>query len=402
MEKKNSLEQAVTGRVESLFVDDLGNNNESLYEKIKSSRILVIGGAGSIGSSLVTVLLGYCPKALWIVDPSENNLVEVVRDIRSSGVKVCSDFGTVAINFGTSEFTAFYRASKPFDYVLNFAAMKHVRSERDPYSLMRMIKINVEANQHLLELLDSNVTKKVFSVSSDKAVNPHSCMGASKTFMERVFLARENKEISFSSARFANVTFSDGSLLSGFRHRLDKRQPLSAPSDIRRYFITHQEAGELCLLSCFNGDDNEIYVPRMNPDEALMTFSEIAEMVLSERSLKPKYFDDEEEARNFACNMSPLSNEWPCIFSPSNTSGEKPFEEFIAANEIVNEDKYDQIRVISQKYEVPQDNVRSSLNKIDMLYNGEIWSKKDIVELLQSVVPEFVHEELEYNLDQKM
>jgi len=395
------LENSVLGRERSFFADDIEEGRNQIRELVSGACILVIGAAGSIGGAFVKVLAGFGPSALWLVDPSENNLVEVVRDLRSSGAALPDDFGTVAIGFGCREFEMFFRRQAGFDYVLNFAALKHVRSERDPYSLMRLVNVNVIANVHLLDLLEESAVKKVFSVSSDKAVNPHSLMGASKALMERVFLDRADA-IPFGSARFANVAFSDGSLLYGFRNRIEKGQPLTAPCDIRRYFISHREAGELCLLSCFAGYNREIYVPRMDPRQDLKTFSEIAELVLESHGLKPYLCGSEEEALEMAKDREADSKEWPCFFSPSNTTGEKPFEEFVGENEHVIEDRYENLRVIDQPTTTPRIQIEQALDRLREIRASSRWSKAEIVEAMRLAVPELDHEERSANLDQKM
>ena len=399
--KTTDLEKVVLGRSESLFSADLEKAKDELLGIIGRARILVIGAAGSIGGAFVKVLAGYHPDALWLVDPSENNLVEVVRDLRSSGVSMPEDFGTVAIGFGTREFEAFHDHAGPFDYVLNFAALKHVRSERDPFSLMRLLNVNVMANRHLLDLLEGGPTKKAFSVSSDKAVNPHSLMGASKAFMERVFMER-SEVVPFSSARFANVAFSDGSLPHGFRYRIEKGQPLTAPSDVRRYFISHREAGELCLFSCFAGGNREIYVPRMNPDDYLMTFAEIAETVLKSMNLDPVHCGSEAEALDMARNLDRGTKEWPCYFSASNTSGEKPFEEFVGDGENVVEDRHQYLRVIDQPRRVPAADLARAMDRIREIKTRSSWGKAELLEAIRLAVPELKHVELAVNLDQKM
>lgn len=399
--KISELEQAVLGRNKSLFACDLEGAQHELKENINGARILVIGAAGSIGGAFVKVLACYQPASLLLIDPSENNLVEVVRDLRSSGVRVPDDFGTLAIGFGTAEFAAFFKSEPVFDFILNFAALKHVRSERDPYSLMRLVDVNVIANVHLLNLLENGATKKVFSVSSDKAVNPHSLMGASKAFMERVFLDRSDN-IAFSSARFANVAFSDGSLLHGFTHRIQKGQPLTAPSDIRRYFISHQEAGELCLFSSFAGGNREIFVPRMEPNDFLMTFSEIAELVLHNLNLTPYECDSEEEALAMAAQLKKDSSEWPCYFAESNTSGEKSFEEFVGPSEHVVENRYKNLRVIDQPTTMSTVDLHKAVQSIETIKKLPVWRKADIVEAIRIAVPEMEHQELTFNLDQKM
>jgi len=395
------LESKVLGRDSSFFEADVEREWKHLEQVIGGSRILVIGAAGSIGGAFVRVLVGFRPSGLWLADPNENNLVEVVRDLRSSGETLPDDFGTVAIGFGSPEFSAFIGSQFCFDYVLNFAALKHVRSERDPFTLMRLIDVNILANRQLIDQCLKSGTRKVFAVSSDKAVNPCSLMGASKAFMERLFLS-EAKAVSFSSARFANVAFSDGSLLHGFLRRIEKRQPLSGPSDIRRFFINHREAGELCLLSCFAGNNREVFVPRMEPEEYLMFFSEIAERVLGFHGYKAVMCDSEEEALERAAAMKDSERLWPCYFSASNTSGEKPFEEFLGNREEVDNSRYEAIRVITQPMKSGLREVEEACASLGALRTSGKWEKSALVDIIRSVVPELEYQDLGVSLDQKM
>ena len=302
------------------------------------------------------------------------------------------------------EFNAFIESSEfDYDYILNFAAMKHVRSEKDPYSLMRIFNTNVFYVKELLEELSNHGVKKFFSVSSDKAVNPVSLMGATKAFMENIMWAYSDK-VNSSTARFANVAFSDGSLLYGFQQRLAKNQPISAPSDVQRYFISHEEAGQLCLLSCFLGNNRDIYFPQIDQDLELITFAEIARIFLKSLGYEPIEYPSEQAAREAAENLKNNSKQWPCYFSESDTSGEKSYEEFYTERDEVDFEKYEKIGIIHQtKLNSDQKaNLFKVINSIEDLQKSKHWSKEEIVDLIKIAVPELEHEEKNKNLDQKM
>jgi FlaA1/EpsC-like NDP-sugar epimerase len=336
-----------------------------------------------------------------LVDISENNLVEVVRDFRSSQVKLPDDFKTFAVALGSLEFDRMLRSEKDYDYVVNFSAMKHVRSERDPFSLMRMFHTNVYAVKSLLDHLVGTSTKKHFSVSSDKATNPANVMGATKIFMERVLLVYSDR-IPFSTARFANVAFSDGSLLYGFLHRLAKKQPFSAPHDVKRYFISHEEAGQLCLLSCFLGENRDIYFPKLDEETDLLTFSDIAVIVLAANGYVPDLCSSEDEAKEKAARLRTGDGTWPCYFFGSDTTGEKSFEEFYTAKDPVDFSLYRSIGIISQPPWRDRDRIYQALAAFEKIRQAERWRKEDMVEAIRIIVPELSHEEKYKNLDQKM
>lgn len=390
----------ILGRENSLFQEDIEENLASLRAAIQGSRVLVIGAAGSIGSAFVKQLVPWLPSALHLVDPSENNLVELVRDLRSSRLPLPEPLQTYAIAMGSIEFQRYAATQKPFDYVVNFAALKHVRSERDPFSLMRMLDTNVLALEQTLTHLTTQPPKNFFSVSSDKAVNPASLMGASKAFMERLMVAF-SASVPCSTARFANVAFSDGSLLHGFLCRLEKRQPLSAPVDVKRYFISHAEAGQLCLLACFLGGNREVFIPRLDAEADLKTFSEIAILLLAARGLTPEIFTSDQEARDFAEKLQPDASRWPCHFSTSDTSGEKPFEEFVGQNETVDSHRFKHIDVVSLPKAQDNDLVQI-LAEIKAIRAEKSWEIHDMVQAIGRAVPEFKHEQRPRNLDQKM
>ena len=336
-----------------------------------------------------------------MVDMSENNLVEVVRDLRSSLMVIPEDFKTFAVAMGSLEFDRLLDSERDYDYVVNFLAMKHVRSERDPFSLMRMVHTNVLAVKALLERLINTTAKKHFSVSSDKAANPANIMGATKIFMERILLAY-SALLPFSTARFANVAFSDGSLLYGFLQRLAKRQPFAAPYDVKRYFISHEESGQLCLLACFLGENRDIYFPKLDEGTDLLTFSEIAVMVLEAHGFVPDFCTSEDDAKKKAARMEAGSKTWPCYFFESDTTGEKPFEEFYTDADSVNLDRYRQVGVISQLPWTDMEKIDRALAAFSRIREKDHWGKEEMVEAILTIVPELSHEEKYRNLDQKM
>lgn len=392
----------ILGRSDSLLQADMENHRARLMAAIARSRILVTGAAGSIGSAFVEQLVAFSPAAIHLVDPSENNLVELVRTLRSSSQKLPDDFRTFAIGMGSREFAHFLAFARPYDVVVNFAALKHVRSERDPFTLMRLIHTNIFALQEMLESLSSTPPRRVFSVSSDKAVHPESIMGASKAFMEAILWHHAGR-MNCTSARFANVAFSDGSLLHGFIRRWEKGQPLSAPEDVRRYFLSHQEAGQLCLLACFLGDNRDLFVPRLNPDEDLHSFAEIARLFLESKGYPAKVFHVEEEARAWADAVSRENRrEWPCFFSTSDTSGEKMVETFFSPDEPVDFSRYQALGVIPNPPFAQGQRLEETLERLRRIRHAEHWDRQEMIAAMQQMVPTLRHTDTEKNLDQKM
>lgn len=400
MKEDQSVLEKLLGRKESLLTQDMSANDDGIHAHVRNSRVLVIGAAGSIGGAFVKVMCRFKVAALHLVDISENCLVEVVRDLRSSNTTLPDDFKTFAIDFSQPEFASLL-GSESYDYVLNFSALKHVRSERDPFTLMRLLKTNVLANEELAETLSKTDTKRIFSVSSDKAVRPANIMGASKALMERVFLAHAD-HVSFTSARFANVAFSAGSLLDSFQRRLAKYQPLSAPNDVKRYFISHQEAGELCFLGCFLGNNREIFYPKFEQEHDMLSFAEIARLVLKVRGLRPVECSSEQEALGLAAGLDRKSKDWPCFFSGSDTSGEKPYEEFVDPNELSDELRFEKVGVITRPVFHGLDAVNSSVAAIRNALASGKWTKEELVEAVRLGVPELNHVTSAKNLDQKM
>jgi FlaA1/EpsC-like NDP-sugar epimerase len=383
-----------------LFDLDMAQNSETLAELVSKGRFLVIGGAGSIGQAVTKEIFKRNPLALHVVDISENNMVELVRDIRSSEGYGSGDFKTFALDCGSIEFEALMKNEGPYDYVFNLSALKHVRSEKDPYTLMRMIVVNVFNTIKTLRLAKKMGAKKYFCVSTDKAANPVNMMGASKRIME-MFLMRESLTQDISMARFANVAFSDGSLLHGFNQRFAKRQPFSAPNDVRRYFVTPQESGELCLLSSLLGDNRDIFFPKLSEKLHLITFSEIAIRYLREYGYEPYECESEDEARDRAEELI-ANKQWPCYFFKSDTTGEKDFEEFFTDNEDLDMERFETVGVIKNQPDFDEAKLDDFMDGIETLREKGTWTKDDIVKLYFGLLPEFAHKETGKYLDQRM
>ena len=361
---------------------------------------MVIGGAGSIGQALTREIFKRNPKKLHVVDISENNMVELVRDLRSTIGYGSGEFKTFAVDCGTVEFEALFKVEGPYDYVFNLSALKHVRSESDPFTLMRMIMTNVFNTVKTLQMAKEMGAKKYFCVSTDKAANPVNMMGASKKIME-MFLMRESLSQEISMARFANVAYSDGSLLHGFNQRFMKKQPFSAPNDVKRFFITPQESGELCLLSGLLGKNREIFFPKLDEKLNLITFSEIAFRYLRERGYDPKECESEDEARNSVEELI-SKKKWPCYFFKSDTTGEKDFEEFFTDSEDLDTKRFDTVGIILNKPEFDSIKLDGFINGIEALRERGNWDKDEIVKLYFSLLPEFAHKETGKYLDQRM
>lgn len=388
------------GRDKNLFFEDIQNKKKELKEIISNSTFLVIGGAGSIGQAVSKEIFKRNPKKLHVVDISENNLVELVRDVRSSFGYIEGDFQTFALDVGSLEYAAFIKSDGKYDYVLNLSALKHVRSEKDPFTLMRMIDVNIFNTDDSLKQAIANNSKKYFCVSTDKAANPVNMMGASKRIME-MFLMQRSQEISISTARFANVAFSDGSLLHGFNQRLEKKQPLVAPNDVRRYFVTPQESGELCLMSCIFGENRDIFFPKLSEKLDLVSFSEIAVRYLHEKGFEPYICDSEQEARDLMDKL-PNVKKWPCLFTPSDTTGEKDFEEFFTDNEVLDMDRFSNLGVIKNDLILEKDKLEMFQDKIAAFRKNKEWTKSELATLFQTMIPNFNHLEKGKYLDAKM
>ena len=388
------------GRTAPLFDGDILSRGKELESLVSNSRFLVIGGAGSIGQAVTREIFKRNPLALHVVDISENNMVELVRDIRSTLGYIDGDFRTFAIDCGSNEYRALMNASEGYDYVLNLSALKHVRSEKDPFTLMRLIEVNILNTIKTVQMAKVQGAKKYFCVSTDKAANPVNMMGASKRIME-MFLMRESESMEISTARFANVAFSDGSLLHGFNQRFAKRQPISAPNDVRRYFVTPQESGELCLMSCLLGENRDIFFPKLSEQLHLTTFSDIAERYIENLGYEPYYCSTEEEARDRAYELI-ASKRWPCYFFKSDTSGEKDFEEFFTDKETLDMGRFQNLGVIKNEANFSSSMLDNFLEVIHEFRAQTVWEKAPIVDLFNEMIPDFDHKETGKYLDGRM
>ncbi|MFC3712441.1 UDP-N-acetylglucosamine 4,6-dehydratase [Sphingoaurantiacus capsulatus] len=391
---------SLIGRDRALFDVDVARHDAELRSIVRGGRFLVIGGAGSIGQAVVREIFQRDPAALHVVDISENNMVELVRDIRSTLGYIEGDFRTFAVDCGSVEFDALVDAEGPYDYIFNLSALKHVRSEKDPFTLMRLVEVNVLNTIKTVQLARRFESKKYFCVSTDKAANPVNMMGASKRIME-LFLMRESLAQPISTARFANVAFSDGSLLHGFNQRFAKQQPISAPNDVRRYFVTPQESGQLCVMSGLLGGNRDIFFPKLSEHLHLTTFAEIAERYLRALGYEPVACATEEEARESAARLIP-QRKWPCYFFASDTTGEKDFEEFFTADEDVDMSRFDGIGIVRNEPAFDSSALDAFLTAITGLRAAGRWSKTDILDLFFTLIPSFGHLETGKYLDQRM
>ena len=390
----------VIGREKELFEDDLRYQDEALKTVITSSSFLVIGGAGSIGQAVVKEIFKRKPVKLHVVDINENNLTELVRDIRSSLGYIDGNFKTFALDVGSIEYDAFIEKDGKYDYVLNLSALKHVRSEEDPYTLMRMIDVNILNTDKTIKQSILKGVKKYFCVSTDKAANPINMMGASKRIME-MFLMRRSSEIEISTARFANVAFSDGSLLYGFNKRIEKNQPIAAPNDVMRYFITPQESGELCLMSCIFGNNGDIFFPKITDSFNLISFYDVAIKYLAHLGYEAYECDSEDEARELIKTL-PQDGKWPCLFKKSDTTGEKDFEEFHTCDELIDDSRFKSLSVVINKSDYDMTRLENFEKAICMLKKNKTWNKQSIIDEFLKVIPDFKYYDVGKYLDGKM
>ncbi len=388
------------GRENEMFEQDINTKEAELKNIVQNSKFLVIGGAGSIGQAVTKEIFKRNPSKLHVVDISENNMVELVRDLRSSYGYIDGDFQTFALDIGSVEYDAFVNSDGKYDYVLNLSALKHVRSEKDPFTLMRMIDVNVFNTEKTLQQSIENGTKKYFCVSTDKAANPVNMMGASKRIME-MYLMRKSQQIKISTARFANVAFSDGSLLHGFNQRILKKQPIVAPNDIKRYFVTPKESGELCLMSCIFGENRDIFFPKLSENLHLISFADIAVKYLAEIGYEPYLCETEEEARNSGEDLM-AQKKWPCLFTASDTTGEKDFEEFFTDNEVLDMERFENLGVIKNDANFDSSKLDNFTSKIAQMKTDKKWSKEEITSLFHVMIPNFGHKETGKYLDSKM
>ena len=391
----------VTNRETSMFLKDIENNREALTEKIAGKSVLVVGGAGSIGSSFIKAILPFMPASLVVVDTNENALAELTRDLRSTkGMYVPNDYVPYPMDFCSPVFEKMFRKRGGFDIVGNFSAHKHVRSEKDIYSVEALLQNNVLHAKMLLDLLVEYPPEEYFCVSTDKAANPVNIMGASKRIMEDVIFTYSDK-FPVKTARFANVAFSNGSLPAGFIARLQKLQPLSAPSDVKRYFVSPEESGQICMLACMLGKNREIFFPRLEKEQ-MMTFDKIAVALLHEHGYEVLECDSDEEAIDKAVDLKNGSRKYPVYFSGSNTSGEKSYEEFYTDEENVDFDRLRALGVVTDKEIPDKDKVNVLFDELTKAFETEETTKEEIIAIMKGYLPNFEHIETGKSLDSKM
>lgn len=394
----------VTHRPVSMFAADIEANKNQIEAAVKGKRVCVIGGAGSIGSSFLKALLPFFPKQLIVVDLNENGLAELTRDLRSSAnIQVPEDYRTYTLDFASPIFERIFREEQGFDIVANFSAHKHVRSERDKYSVQALIENNDIKAKKLMDMMMEFKPEHFFCVSTDKAANPVNIMGASKRILEDLIMAYSS-EYSVTTARFANVAFSNGSLPDGWLHRLQKRQPLAAPNDVKRYFVSPEESGQICLLACVLGKSGEVFFPKLG-EEQMLKFSDICDDFIREQGLKKRLCATDEEAKQCAAsfNLQPSTfNDYPVVYTGSNTTGEKAYEEFYVEGEKINTTRFQSLGVVeqSQRHSMPE--VNQLFKQLESIFARPDFTKAEVVDAIKSFIPTFEHEEKGKNLDSKM
>ena len=405
------IADSVTKRPVSMFAADIEANKKTLSQEIEDKKVCVIGGAGSIGSSFIKAVLRFEPKSVVVVDLNENGLAELVRDVRSTeGLYVPNEFRCYTLNFADPIFERIFREEKGFDIVANFSAHKHVRSEKDKYSVQALIENNDIKAKKLMDLLTVYPPKHFFCVSTDKAANPVNIMGASKRIMEDLVMAY-NKYFKVTTARFANVAFSNGSLPDGWIHRLQKKQPLAAPSDVKRYFVSPEESGQICMLACILGKGGEVFFPKLGEDQ-MLTFSSICDDFITANGLQKDPCSTDEEAKRKAAllkeensQLSTLNSQlpkYPTVYFGSDTTGEKSYEEFYVPGEKIDMQRFQALGVVEQTTRHEMDEVNTFFENLEAIFHKEDFTKAQVVEAIKEFIPNFEHEEKGKNLDQKM
>lgn len=388
-------------RPQSMFAADIKANEEALKREIQDKKVCVIGGAGSIGSSYIRAICQFRPAKLIVIDLNENGLAELTRDLRSTeGMYVPEEFRTYTLNFADPIFERIFREERGFDIVANFSAHKHVRSEKDKYSVQALIENNDIKAKKLMDLLCVYPPKHFFCVSTDKAANPVNIMGASKRVMEDLVMAY-NQYFKVTTARFANVAFSNGSLPDGWLHRVQKKQPLAAPNDVRRYFVSPEESGQICMLACILGKPGEIFFPKLG-EEQMLTFSSICDKFVEAEGYSKREFSADDDAKHFAAIMPYDTPEYPVVYFKSDTTGEKAYEEFFVPGEQVNMQRFLALGVIEESKHRPMAEVNAFFDEIESIFHRDDFTKAEVVESIKRFIPNFEHEEKGKNLDQKM
>lgn len=391
----------VTFRQKSMFLTDIENHSEELRNEVEGKSLCVIGGAGSIGSSFIRAILPFRPSKLVVIDLNENGLAELTRDLRSTyGLYVPDEYRTYTLNYADPIFARIFREEKGFDIVANFSAHKHVRSEKDKYSVQALIENNDIKAKKFMDLLCEFPPKHFFCVSTDKAANPVNIMGASKRVMEDMVMAYSDR-FPVTTARFANVAFSNGSLPDGWISRLMKRQPIASPTDVKRYFVSPEESGQICMLACILGNSGEVFFPKLGEDQ-MITFSSFCEKFLETAGYNGHMCSSDAEAKSFAHERKEEDKDYPVVYFESDTTGEKSYEEFYVPGEKINMDRFSALGVIEETRRRNMNEVDSFFKELESIFAKEDFTKAEIVEALKLFLPNFEHEEKGKNLDQKM
>ena len=399
--KSKFISDYVIKREESMFKSDIEANRERLQNEIEGKSVCVIGGAGSIGSSFIRAVLPFKPSKLIVIDLNENGLAELTRDLRSTyGMHVPSDYRSYTLNFADPIFARIFREDKGFDIVANFSAHKHVRSEKDKWSVQALIENNDIKAKRLMDLLTEFPPQHFFCVSTDKAANPFNIMGASKRIMEDLVMAYSQK-FPVTTARFANVAFSNGSLPDGWMYRLERKQPLAAPNDVKRYFVSPEESGQICMLACILGKSGEVFFPKLGENQ-MLTFSAICDDFVKSEGRVKKEFVTDEDAKKYAAEMSYNSKEYPVVYFKSDTTGEKPYEEFYVPGEQINMNRFCSLGVIEERKARPMEEIELFFAHIENIFHEPNFTKEEVVKAIKEFIPNFEHEEKGKNLDQKM
>ena len=398
---KQFIADHVINRQKSMFTADIEVNKETLRQEIENKSVCVVGGAGSIGSSFIRAVLLFKPAKLVVIDLNENGLAELTRDLRSTfGMYVPQEYRTYTLNFADPIFERIFREEKGFDIFANFSAHKHVRSEKDKYSVQALIENNDIKAKYLLDLLTVYPPKHFFCVSTDKAANPVNIMGASKRIMEDMIMAYTTR-FKVTTARFANVAFSNGSLLDGWIQRVMKKQPLAAPNDVKRYFVSPEESGQICMLACILGKNGEIFFPKLG-EKQMLTFSAICDEYVKAFGWEKKQFITDEEAKQFADSMPYNNKEYPVVHFRSDTTGEKAYEEFYVPGEKLNMTRFQSLGVIEEVKKRSMQEIDAFFNTMESIFSYPTFTKEEVVKAIKSFIPNFEHEEKGKNLDQKM
>lgn len=398
---KQFIADHVINRQISMFAADIEANKETLRREIENKSVCVVGGAGSIGSSFIRAVLPFRPAKLVVVDLNENGLAELTRDLRSTyGMYVPQEYRTYTLNFADPIFERIFREEEGFDIFANFSAHKHVRSEKDKYSVQALIEDNDIKAKRLLDLLAVYPPQHFFCVSTDKAANPINIMGASKRIMEDLIMAYTAK-FKVTTARFANVAFSNGSLPDGWVQRVMKKQPLAAPNDVKRYFVSLEESGQICMLACILGKNGEIFFPKLG-EKQMLTFSAICDEYIRTLGFEKKQFATDEDAKQFADRMPYNNKEYPVVYFGSDTTGEKAYEEFYVPGEKLNMDRFQSLGVIEEVNKRPLQEIDEFFDRMEAIFSQPTFTKEAVVEAIKGFISNFEHEEKGKNLDQKM